>query len=142
MNFDSVAQSYISQAEERFALAKLELERKKYNITVRLCQEVVELALKACLRIVNVEPPKFHDVGPVLKDNLDKFPSWFKERIEVFASYSRSLRKERELSMYGDEETNTPPEILYSEYDAQQSLKMAEEILDYSKKLFEEKKRR
>ncbi|WP_054837262.1 HEPN domain-containing protein [Metallosphaera hakonensis] len=134
MNFDSVAQSYISQAEERFALAKLELERKKYNITVRLCQEVVELALKACLRIVNVEPPKFHDVGPVLKDNLDKFPSWFKERIEVFASYSRSLRKERELSMYGDEETNTPPEILYSEYDAQQSLKMAEEILDYSKK--------
>lgn len=134
LNFDSVAQSYISQAEERFALAKLELERKKYNITVRLCQEVVELALKACLRIVNVEPPKFHDVGPVLKDNLDKFPSWFKERIEVFASYSRSLRKERELSMYGDEETNTPPEILYSEYDAQQSLKMAEEILDYSKK--------
>lgn len=42
--------------------------------------------------------------------------------------------------MYGDEETNTPPELLYSEYDAQQSIKMAEEVLEYAKKLFEEKK--
>nr|WP_016731677.1 hypothetical protein [Sulfolobus islandicus] len=43
----------------------------------------------------------------------------FKEKIDIFASYSRSLRKERELSMYGDEETNTSPELLYSDYDAQ-----------------------
>nr|WP_291764545.1 HEPN domain-containing protein [Caldivirga sp. UBA161] len=52
------------QAEERLNLARLEYERKKYNIVVRLCQEVVELALKACLRLINVESPKFHDVGP------------------------------------------------------------------------------
>ena len=41
--------------------------------------------------------------------------------------------------MYGDEETNTPPELLYSEYDASQALKEAEEVLDYAKKLYEEK---
>ena len=140
LNFDTIAYSYISQAEERVVLAKLEYERKKYNITVRLCQEAVELALKACLRLVNIEPPKFHDVGPLLKANAEKFPEWFRQKIDVFASYSRSLRKERELSMYGDEETGTPPETLYSDYDAQQSVKMAEEVLDYSKKLYEEKK--
>ncbi|BFI76799.1 hypothetical protein YN1HA_28970 [Sulfurisphaera ohwakuensis] len=67
MNFDSLALSYILQAEERLNLAKIENERKKYNIVVRLCQEAVELSLKACLRLVNIEPPKFHDVGPILK---------------------------------------------------------------------------
>jgi len=140
LNFNSLASSYISQAEERLNLAKIEYERKKYNIVVRLCQESVELSLKACLRLVNIEPPKFHDVGPILKNNADKFPQWFKEKIDIFASYSRSLRKERELSMYGDEETNTPPELLYSDYDAQQSIKMAEEVLEYARKLYEEKR--
>ncbi len=140
LNFDSLAFSYITQAEERLDLAKTEYERKKYNIVVRLCQEAVELSLKACLRLVNIEPPKFHDVGPILKNNTDKFPQWFKEKIDIFASYSRSLRKERELSMYGDEETNTPPELLYSAYDGQQSIKIAEEILEYAKKLYEEKR--
>ncbi|BAK54645.1 HEPN domain-containing protein [Sulfurisphaera tokodaii] len=140
MNFDSLALSYILQAEERLNLAKIENERKKYNIVVRLCQEAVELSLKACLRLVNIEPPKFHDVGPILKNNAEKFPQWFREKIDIFASYSRSLRKERELSMYGDEETNTPPELLYSSYDAQQSIKIAEEVLEYTKKLYEEKK--
>ncbi|BDC17748.1 HEPN domain-containing protein [Acidianus sp. HS-5] len=140
MSFDSLASSYISQAEERIKLAKIEREDKRYNIVVRLCQEAVELSLKACLRLVGVEPPKFHDVGIVLKDNADKFPQWFKAKIDLFASYSRSLRKERELSMYGDEETNTPPELLYSEYDADQAIKMAEEVLDYAKKLLEGKR--
>lgn len=140
LSFDSLASSYISQAEERIKLAKIEREDKRYNIVVRLCQEAVELSLKACLRLVGVEPPKFHDVGIVLKDNADKFPQWFKAKIDLFASYSRSLRKERELSMYGDEETNTPPELLYSEYDADQAIKMAEEVLDYAKKLLEGKR--
>ena len=140
LNFDSLAFSYISQAEERLNLARIEYERKKYNIVVRLCQEAVELSLKACLRLISVEPPKFHDVGPVLKNNASSFPQWFKEKIDIFASYSRSLRKERELSVYGDEETNTPPELLYSIYDAQQSIKMAEEVLESARKLYNEKK--
>ena len=52
LNFDQFAYSYISQAEERINLARVENERKKYNIVVRLCQEAVELSLKACLRLV------------------------------------------------------------------------------------------
>ncbi|WP_149564747.1 HEPN domain-containing protein [Sulfuracidifex tepidarius] len=140
MNFDSLAFSYLSQAEERLSLAKTEHERRKYNIAVRLCQEAVELSLKACLRLVNIEPPKFHDVGPILRNNAEKFPQWFKDRIDVFASYSRSLRKERELSMYGDEETGTPPEMLYSAYDSEQTIRIAEEVLEHAKRLYEEKK--
>jgi hypothetical protein len=41
--------------------------------------------------------------------------------------------------MYGDEETNTPPELLYSDYDAQQSIKMAEEVLEYARNYMKKK---
>jgi Uncharacterized conserved protein related to C-terminal domain of eukaryotic chaperone, SACSIN len=80
LNFDQFAYSYISQAEERINLARVENERKKYNIVVRLCQEAVELSLKACLRLVNIEPPKFHDVGPILKTMLTNFPSGLRRK--------------------------------------------------------------
>ena len=141
MNFDDIALSYIRQAEERIELAKTELNKKNYHIVVRFCQEAVELLLKASLKLVGVEVPKFRDVGPTLKTNSSKFPDWFGHKIDLFASYSRSLRKERELSMYGEEETGTPPELLYSEYDANEALRMAQEVLEYVKKLYEEKKK-
>ncbi|MGC9105564.1 MAG: HEPN domain-containing protein [Thermoprotei archaeon] len=141
MNFDDLAKSYLSQAEERLELARIEYERRKYNITVRFCQEAVELALKASLRLVGVEVPKFHDVGPVLKVNADRFPPWFKEKVDLYASYSRTLRREREPSMYGDEETGTPPELLYSEYDGREALRMATEVVQAVRKLLEEKER-
>ena len=97
MDFDSLASSYISQAEERLSLAKIEYERKKYNIVVRLCQESVELFLKACLRLINIEPPKFHDVGPILKNNADKFPQWFKEKNRHFCVVLKISKKRKRI---------------------------------------------
>lgn len=63
----SMARSYIRQAEERIRHAREALERESYPYVVRQCQEAVELLLKASLRLVGIEPPKWHDVGPVLK---------------------------------------------------------------------------
>lgn len=48
-------------------------------------------------------PPRAHDVGPVLKDNLGRFPEAFAEAIPKLASISRSLRAKRESSFNGDE---------------------------------------
>ncbi|WP_237698286.1 HEPN domain-containing protein [Thermoproteus uzoniensis] len=111
-----------------------------YPYAVRQCQEAVELLLKAALRIVGIEPPKWRDVGPILRG--DKFPRWFREHVDRLASISRRLRKERELAMYGDEDSGVPPEELYTAEDAEQYLRDAELAADLVLKLFEEAARR
>ncbi|BAJ50135.1 conserved hypothetical protein [Candidatus Caldarchaeum subterraneum] len=69
----------------------------------------MELSLKAALRPFGVEPPKWHDVGPILRRERSRFPPWMNEQIDELASISRALRKERETAMYGDEELSLPP---------------------------------
>jgi HEPN domain-containing protein len=105
-----LARSNVRQAEDRLTTARIALERGNYPYAVRQAQECVELSLKACLRLVGIEPPKWHDVGPIIRRERENFPEWFKEHVERIVSISRSLRKERELAMYGDEESKIPPE--------------------------------
>ena len=50
---------------------------------------------------------------------------------------SRKLRREREASMYGDEETGTPPDQLYSRADAEEALSYAETTLSLCVRLLE-----
>ncbi|MEM2914451.1 MAG: HEPN domain-containing protein, partial [Candidatus Bathyarchaeia archaeon] len=66
MNNVELAKSNLRQAEERFKHAKEALEAGNYPYVIRQCQEAVELSLKAALRVTGVEPPKWHDVGPIL----------------------------------------------------------------------------
>ena len=138
MNNIALARSHIRQAEERIKHAREALETGNYPYVVRQCQEAVELCLKAALRLVGIEPPKWHDVGPVLRKEAHKFPQWFREKIDLLASISRSLRKERELAMYGDEELGIPPEELYTRIDAEQALAQAQTVLELVKRLFRE----
>lgn len=109
-----------------------------YAYVIRQSQEAVELALKASLRIVGVEPPKFHDVGPVLRKSSDLFPGWFKGEIDKMASISRMLRREREPSMYGDEELALPPDELYTFEDAKIFLYWCVFVFNNCKKLLDE----
>ena len=125
MDNKDLVRSYVRHAEERIKHAKEALNDGNYPYVVRQCQEAVELLLKASLRFVGVEPPKWHDVGVVLKRESGKFPKWFQELIDELSYYSRVLRKEREPAMYGDEETGTPPEDIYSRFDAEKALQMA-----------------
>jgi len=90
------------------------------------------------LRIVDVELPKWHDVGPVLRREQGRFPAWFREHMDELISISRSLRKERELAMYGDEESGIPPEELYTRIDTEYALNSARKILDLVNKLLKE----
>ena len=126
----------MKQAAERLKHAEEALEGGNYPYVIRQSQEAVELALKAVLRFVGIESPKWHDVGPVLKRNSDRFPQWFREKIPRLASISRRLRREREPSMYGDEETGTPPEELYTREDAEEALQSSKEVYEACAKLF------
>jgi len=75
---------------------------------------------------------------PVLKREREKFPQWFQESIDELASTSRSLRKERELAMYGDEEAGVSPEELYVRSDAEYAIRSAEKVVLHVNRLLDE----
>lgn len=133
-----MARSYLVQAEERLKHAKEAMDGGNYAYVMRQSQEAVELALKASLRVVGIESPKFHDVGPLLRMNSPSFPEWFRAEIDKIASISRILRREREPSMYGDEELALPPDALYTPGDARTALNDASFVLNTCKRLLAE----
>lgn len=138
MNNLEMARSHLRQAEERIKHAQEALKTGNRAYNIRQSQESVELALKGTLRLLAIEPPKWHDVGPVLKRHKGLFPQWFRDKIDEVASISRKLRREREPSMYSDEETGTPPDELYSLLDAEEALEYAKKVLDLCIKLLAE----
>lgn len=140
MNNISMAQSYLRQAEERIRHAKEALDRGNYPYVIRQCQESVELLLKAALRLVGVEVPKWRDVGPVLRREAQRFPEWFQAEIPALARISRKLRREREPSMYGDEESGIPPDELYDRSDAEEALDHASKVYSIVIKLIQQHK--
>jgi len=138
MNNVELAQSYIEEAKRRLKTAEIALSEDAYAYCVRQSQEAVELLLKASLRLVGIEPPKWHDVGPVLIEYSDRFPKWFRNEIPQLAAISRWLRREREPSMYGDEELGLPPSKLYTKPYAEKALELANYVYRVVTKLLDE----
>ncbi|RLG86029.1 MAG: DNA-binding protein [Thermoprotei archaeon] len=138
MRSTSMARAYIVQALERLKHSREALATGNYPYVVRQCQEAVELLLKASLRLVGIEPPKWHDVGPVLRREAHRFPEWFRREVPRMARISRRLRREREPAMYGDEETGTPPNELYDKEDAEEALRWADYVASNVLRLYRE----
>jgi HEPN domain-containing protein len=111
-----LARSYLAKARLRLDVLAFLLERRGYSDVVREAQELVELALKAALRTAGIEPPKYHDVGPLLVEHAVRFPEDLRPRLSRAAEISRGLRKERELAFYGD--IDFIPTEEYGEADA------------------------
>ena len=53
-----MAKSYLEEALRRIKVAKWALDEHAYAYCIRQSQKAVELALKAALRFVGIEPPK------------------------------------------------------------------------------------
>jgi HEPN domain-containing protein len=132
-----MARAYVEEAERRIRIAEMMLREKAYAYSIRQCQEAVELLLKASLRLIGIEPPKWHDVGPILLEFSERFPDWFREKIPELAAISRWLRREREPSMYGDEELGLPPTKLYAEPYALKAVEGARTVYTYVKRLLD-----
>ncbi|MDW8359495.1 MAG: HEPN domain-containing protein [Candidatus Caldarchaeum sp.] len=135
-NFE-MARASVKQALERVETVRRALDEGHYAYAVRQSQEAVELLLKAALRLAGVEPPKWHDVGPVLRRERERFPEWFREMVDDLASISRSLSRERELAMYGDEDLKIPPDELYVRKDAENALADVQLVLRAVQRLME-----
>ncbi len=71
----------------------------------------------------------------VLIENEERFPAWFRDKIGDLASTSTWLRRERELSLYGDEETGLPPQRLYTKVYAKRALDEAEVVVENCSRL-------
>lgn len=98
----SLAASYLLKAQKRLRVLQVLLEEDAYSDVVREAQELVELALKAMLRQVGIEPPKWHDVGGAIREYSKRFPAVTAEALDRLIAVSAWLRKEREFSFYGD----------------------------------------
>lgn len=116
MTHDELARSYLVKATKRVRVLEVLMEPEAWSDVVREAQELVELALKAMLRRVGVDPPKWHDVGPVLDQHAALFPAETASVIPRLAEISRWLRKEREFSFYGD--IDLVPTEAYTREDA------------------------
>jgi hypothetical protein len=98
----ALAKSYLAKARARLTILKPLQDAQDYSDVVREAQEIVELCLKGMLRWVGVEPPKWHDVGPLLTKHRKKLSKVNAETIERLAEISARLRKEREIAFYGE----------------------------------------
>ncbi|GIX29059.1 MAG: DNA-binding protein [Burkholderiales bacterium] len=128
MTTDELAAAYFEKARKRIRVLEVLLEQEAYSDVVREAQELVELALKGMLRWVGIDPPKWHDVGPILLENQDFFAPEFRPRLPRLAEISLALRKERELAFYGDRDFI--PTRVYSAVHGQQALSDARFVVE------------
>ncbi|RJR50350.1 MAG: HEPN domain-containing protein [Desulfobacteraceae bacterium] len=123
MTNDSLARSYLIKATKRLKILPVLLDEDAFSDVIREAQEIVELALKGMLRQVGIEPPKWHDVGPHLKEFQERFEEPVRAHIQRLAAVSKWLRKEREFSFYGD--IDFIPTEEYSREDALRAMEDA-----------------
>lgn len=128
MIMEHLAKTLIKEAGYRYKAMIDAYEDERWSFVVRLSQECVELTLKAILRYFCIEPPKWHDVGAVFEQNQQKFTLPIREKLNDIVKISKELRKDRELSMYGDEKRGISSIDLYKEPEATKAKKWAEEI--------------
>jgi len=133
MTFDDLARSYLEKATKRRRVLEVLMEEEAYSDVVREAQELVELALKGMLRAVGVDPPKWHDVGPVLLEQAESFSPEVRDQLPRLAEISRWLRKEREFAFYGD--IDFIPTDQYSHADAERAMADALEALDVARQV-------
>ena len=65
-----LAASYLLKATSRMRILPVLMEDENWSDVVREAQEIVELATKAILRRAGIDPPKWHDVSPIIIENL------------------------------------------------------------------------
>lgn len=95
----TLARSYLLKAWKRLKILPVLMEEEAYSDVVREAQEIVELALKGMLRRAGIEPAKWHDVGPLVVEQRERWPREVQELCDRLAETSRRLRREREFSV-------------------------------------------
>jgi hypothetical protein len=130
-----LARSYLLKARSRLKTLPILLQDEDFSDVVREAQEIVELATKAMLRRVGIDPPKWHDVSGIILENRSRFPEQFRQSLQHIVTISKALRKERELSFYG--EVDFIPTEEYSREQGEKAILDAREVVAITEKLIE-----
>jgi len=133
MTTHQLAREYMKKAITRLEVLDIFLQKEDYSDVIREAQEVVELAQKAMLRQVGIDPPKWHDVGGIILEHREKFPEEIHDDLPEIAEISKWLRKERELSFYGD--IDFIPSEEYTRADALKAIEGARKVVETAKKI-------
>jgi hypothetical protein len=139
MTSKDLAQSYLRKSLDRLDILDLLLKKGAYSDVVREAQEIVELCLKGMLRYVGIEPPKYHDVGPLIIEHETRFKGIPSQEILRIAKISKELRKERELAFYGD--IDFIPTEEYTLKDAKEAIKGTNFVMEIAKRMMQKEKR-
>ena len=126
-----LAGDYVRRAEVRLRALDVLFEAESWADVVRESQEIVELTLKALLRVCGVDPPRVHDVSEVLLAERARLPEALMEEVDTLATISRNLRRDRELAFYGAEDLT--PSGFYSRQDGEQAQSGARRTVDLVK---------
>ena len=132
MRNKDLAYDYIKRAKIRLVAIDTLFTEKGFADVVRESQEVVELVLKALLRMHDIAIPRIHDVSTLLEEQRNIFTKITSEEIDYVSHVSRSLRRDRELSFYGSEDL-TPSEF-YRKSDAETARGQARKVLEIVEK--------
>lgn len=131
----SLAKDYYVRAVKRLRVLDVLTEEQSYCDVVREAQGVVELLLKGVLRLYGIDPPKWHDVGPIIEQHGSSFSAEIVAAIPEIVVLSRKLRKEREISFYGD--VDLIPSDSYTKEDADYAANKARWLVALLRKEFE-----
>jgi HEPN domain-containing protein len=132
MTNKDLAQSYLKKSQDRLDILDLLFKKGAYSDVVREAQEIVELSLKGLIRYAGIEPPKYHDVSPILIEHQEKFNTLTSEELAKIAKISKKLRKERELAFYGD--IDFIPTDEYTLEDANEAIEGANYVVSLTKR--------
>jgi HEPN domain-containing protein len=119
MQNTDLATDYIRRAAVRVQALEVLFNAGSWADVVRESQEIVELALKALLRISGIAPPRTHDVSDILVAEKERLPEEVLKELGTLTEISRDLRRDRELSFYGAEDLT--PSGFYTREDAEKA---------------------
>lgn len=118
---------YYKRAKIRFNILREFIKENDYADVIRESQEIVELLQKAILIYIGIDPPKWHDVIDIIIENIDKLPKNIHSDLKNLVKSSKWLRKEREMSFYGD--MDYLPLSDYTVEEAEKAIEIADKFL-------------
>lgn len=131
MTNKDLSKDYFIRVRNRAQSIQTLFNLASYPDVIRETQEAFELLLKGYLRLLKIDPPKWHDVGSILQDNQNLIVNEILKHLDEIVSFSKYLRKEQENAFYGDDDLI--PLATYTEEEAKACLLK----LNFFIKLFE-----
>ncbi len=121
----SRARKAIRDSERELKNGLRSFEEGDYTGALKYFQECSEYAVKAVLVAYGLDYPKVHGVGRFLIENRERFPRWFKSRVEMMSEVVDMLARNR-------------PRFRYPyEYELEEHKAFAEKVRPDVRELFE-----